>query len=90
MANVDEITDKMSELTGWTTEGNSIAKDFDFEGFRDAIEFVNKVAQIADSEDHYPEIIINYSYVRLVLVTHEAGGLTEKDFIVAKKIDELG
>ena len=58
-----------------------------FERFVDAIEFVNIVAEIAESAGHHPDIDVRYTSVKLVLVTHDAGGLTGKDFDVAKRID---
>jgi len=64
-----------------------IERTFVFERFVDAIEFVNIVAEIAEGAGHHPDVDIRYTSVKLVLVTHDAGGLTLKDFEVAKRID---
>jgi len=74
---------------GWRLEGNKIAADLTFKDFKEAMEFVNKVAGLAEKEGHHPDIAINYSKVRLVLWTHAIGGLSENDFILAAKIDEV-
>ena len=66
-----------------------IKKEFKFKDFKEAMGFVNKVAEIAESEGHHPDIYVFYNQVRLELFTHEVGGLSENDFIVAVKIDNL-
>lgn len=66
-----------------------ITKEFNFKDFKAAVDFVNKVAGIAEEEGHHPDIYIFYSLVRLTLWTHAAGGLTENDFILAAKINSL-
>lgn len=68
---------------------NKITKEFNFKSFKEAMSFVNRVAKITEEEGHHPDIYIFYSLVRLTLWTHAAGGLTENDFIMAAKIDEL-
>ena len=79
----------MSELKGWALEGSAIMKEFSFVDFKASIEFLNKIAEIAEKHNHHPEMIINYGNVRLILTTHEKKGLTEKDFELAKEIDTL-
>ena len=66
-----------------------IEREFTFSGFPAAIAFVNKVAEIAEQEDHHPDIHINYDTVRITLSTHSAHGLSKKDFALAAKIDAL-
>lgn len=66
-----------------------ITKQFKFEDFKRAMEFVNKVAEIAESEGHHPDIKIVYNKVQLDLFTHAVGGLSENDFIMAAKINTL-
>lgn len=70
-------------------EGIKIQKKFKFEDFTGAMEFVNKVAEIANEEDHHPDIFINYSRVTITLSTHSIGGLSPNDFIVASKIEKI-
>lgn len=75
-------------IKGWVQNKNlSITKEFKFKDFKEAIAFVNKIAEIAESEGHHPDICVFYNKVKLTLFTHSAKGLTEKDFILAAKID---
>ena len=83
----DEISDKIKDLSGWQLQGNAIEKQYVFESFMPAIEFVNRVAPLAEEADHHPDITINYRRVTMALSTHSAGGLTSNDFDLAKKID---
>lgn len=64
-----------------------IRKKYKFETFRQAIDFVNKIADLAESEDHHPNIFNSYSRVTITLTTHSIGGLSINDFILASKID---
>ncbi len=70
--------------------GKKIRKDFTFKNFVEAMKFVNSVAQIAEAEQHHPDITISYNKVSLELSTHAIGGLSENDFILAAKIATLG
>jgi 4a-hydroxytetrahydrobiopterin dehydratase len=80
----------LQKLSQWTLQGDQIERLFVFENFVDAMIFVNNVAQIAEEEGHHPDIRIVYNRVTLALSTHDAGGLTQKDFQVARRIDSLG
>src|SRR5574340_1047629 len=73
----------------WTHSDKEIKRDLKFKDFREAIAFVNKVADIAESQDHHPDIFISYSKVTLTLSTHKIKGLSRNDFIMAAKIDML-
>ena len=64
-------------------------REYTFKDFARAIKFVNKVAEIAESENHHPDVHVHYNLVKLVLWTHDIGGLSQNDFIVAAKIDAL-
>lgn len=68
---------------------HKITKQFKFDDFKNAMEFVNKVAELAESEGHHPDIKIVYNKVQLDLFTHAVGGLSENDFIMAAKINKL-
>lgn len=81
------IQDWMDNRSGWSREGDTIAKTYAFDAFRDSIVFVNRVASLADAADHHPDIDIRYNKVRIGLSTHDAGGITEKDTKLAEKID---
>jgi len=91
---VDPFTEKqaegyLSQVRNWELDGNHIEKTFRFEDFVQAMRFVNKVAEIAEQEDHHPDIKIKYNKVELELWTHSIKGLSENDFILAAKIDEI-
>ncbi len=82
-----EINEKLKAISGWQLADNAIKKQYVFESFMPAIEFVNRVAQLAEEADHHPDITINYRRVTMALSTHSAGGLTANDFDLAPKID---
>ncbi len=77
------------ELPEWDHEKKHIERTFEFDEFSEAIDFVNSVAEIAEEDEHHPEIDIRYNKVKLTLSTHSEGGLTEVDFELAEKIDTL-
>jgi 4a-hydroxytetrahydrobiopterin dehydratase len=80
------------EVPSWTlTRGkiHQLKKSYKFSDFRKAMTFVNRVADLANSEDHHPDICIHYNRVDLTLFTHKIGGLHENDFILASKIDGI-
>jgi len=79
----------MHMVTGWelSEDGKNITKTFKFKDFIGAINFVNKISEIAESEGHHPDINVRYNKVKLILSTHAVGGLSENDFILAAKID---
>lgn len=68
---------------------SKIKKEFKFKDFKETMEFVNKVADIANQEDHHPDMEVSYSKVVIILWTHAIHGLSENDFIVAAKIDAI-
>ena len=78
-----------AKLTSWTLRGSRISRHFEFGDFARAMRFVNRVATVAESANHHPDIVINYNKVKLSLTTHDEGGLTMKDFKLARKIDKL-
>ena len=86
-----EILDCLKQIKGWTylESENAITKDFKFKGFLDAIDFTNKVAKIAEQENHHPYIHVKYNKVAIFLKTFAIHGLSENDFILAAKIDEI-
>lgn len=80
------------KVKGWSLirDGeHKIRKQFKFDDFKGSMAFVNKVADIAEAEQHHPDIYIFYNKVQLDLFTHAVGGLSENDFIMAAKIDQL-
>ena len=73
----------------WKLQGTAIARAFQFKDFPAAIKFVDAVAELAEQAWHHPDIDIRWNKVTLTLATHDAGGLTKKDFVLARKFDEL-
>lgn len=82
-----EIVTQQRALDSWQVEGGELVRTFSFPDFRASLAFVNQVGELAESAGHHPDIDIRYNRVRLALVTHDAGGLTAKDFDLARKID---
>jgi 4a-hydroxytetrahydrobiopterin dehydratase len=74
---------------GWSSVNNALHRTYTFDSFTDAIAFVNGVARLAESQNHHPDITINYRKVALTLTTHDAGGITEKDYVLAVSINGL-
>jgi 4a-hydroxytetrahydrobiopterin dehydratase len=91
MAKLDEagIQSGMAGLPEWTREGTAIRRQFTLGSFPDAIAFVTRLAFDAEAADHHPDIAINYKRVTLTFSTHSEGGLTQKDFDGARKVDAL-
>jgi len=83
-----EVKTRLSRLSGWERQGNEIRRTFAFADFAGSMEFVGRVAGLAEAADHHPDIDIRYSKVTLALSSHDAGGLTERDFDLAEKIGD--
>jgi 4a-hydroxytetrahydrobiopterin dehydratase len=88
--NLSQLQEYLDKVSGWVSdsEGKKISKEFKFKDFIGAINFVNQVAEIAELENHHPDICIYYNRVCLELWTHAIGGLSENDFILAAKIND--
>jgi 4a-hydroxytetrahydrobiopterin dehydratase len=85
-----EVVKYHARIPGWKVLDNrKIIKGFTFKDFKEAMVFVNKVADIAEAESHHPDLHISYDKVRVELWTHAVAGLSENDFILAAKIDAL-
>ena len=88
-----EVGRLLEMLDGWMVEDSDghmrLTKTSRFKGFMPGIEFVNRIAPIAEAEGHHPDLVVSYGSVTVHLFTHAAGGLTENDFILASKIDQL-
>lgn len=81
-----EVQSELSKIPGWELKEGAIVRLYKFKDFPEAVAFVDRVAPLAEAADHHPDILIRYNKVQLTLVTHSAGGLTEKDFQLAQKI----
>jgi 4a-hydroxytetrahydrobiopterin dehydratase len=83
------IAGKLLSMPKWKLEGGELVRRTEFSNFVEAMQFVNSVAELAEGAGHHPDIDIRYNKVRLGLVSHDAGGLTERDFDLASAIDSL-
>ncbi len=85
-----QITTLLSQLTGWdVVNEHHLTKDFRFPDFVQALAFVNRVGDLAEEQGHHPEICFTWGKVNIQLSTHKINGLSESDFILAAKIDQL-
>ncbi len=87
-----EAKEYLQQISGWNlnSDGKLISKELNMKNFMAAVRFINKVAEIAESEDHHPDVhLTGYRKLRIELSTHAVGGLSENDFILAAKIDEI-
>lgn len=80
---------RCAALPDWKKAGARLTRTFQFPDFPTAIRFVNQVARRAEEAGHHPDIDIRWNKVTLALTTHDAGGLTEKDFALARKLDQI-
>ena len=86
----EEASSLTNQLRGWELkEGKKIRKHISFPDFRSAWKFLDRVAEIAEEEDHHPDLHLSWGKLEIELWTHKAGGLTENDFILAAKIDGI-
>lgn len=76
-------------MTDWQEQDNALVREFELPSFRDAIEFVDRLADLAESEDHHPDIDVRYRRVTVRWTTHSAGGITEKDRELAERTSTL-
>lgn len=84
------IAELLSELEGWhAVKDHHLEKSYSFPDFVTALNFVNKVGELAEQEGHHPDIFLTWGKVKLTIWTHKIDGLTESDFVLAAKIDEL-
>ena len=83
-----EIQSEIATLDGWELRDGRLRKQFTFRTFLRALAFVNSVAYLAESAGHHPDITINYNKVTLRIITHSEGALTDRDFALARQIDE--
>ncbi len=84
-----EIKKALTDVEEWEKKGASITRTFEFKDFVGSMNFVKKVATAAEKAQHHPDIDIRWNKVTLTLATHSEGGLTSKDFALARKIDAL-
>ena len=87
--NADEIARHLTELNGWRVEGHKLHKTLSFKDFVQNMAFINRMAELAEAEGHHPDFSVHYNRLDLTIWTHAIDGLSENDFILAAKLDEL-
>lgn len=84
-----EIHRALAALPGWSRKGEALVKAYHFANFPAGIAFLARVAEVAEQLQHHPDVDIRYTKVQFALSTHDAGGITSKDFVLARAIEEL-
>jgi len=84
-----EVQQALHQLPGWKKSHGAIERLFQFDSFVQAMEFVNKIAEAAEAVNHHPDILINYNQVTLTLISHDSGGVTQRDIKMAARINDL-
>ena len=85
----DELRAALDDLPGWTPQDERIVKTFRFRDFAGALDFLNRVAQPAEEQDHHPDVAIHWNELTLTLWTHASGGITRRDVRLAHAIEQL-
>ncbi len=85
----EEVNIKIAEVDSWKVISGSLQKEFEFVNFVKAIEFINQIAEFAEEQEHHPVITNSYNYLKIELKTHDVNGISNKDFKLAKTIDNL-
>jgi 4a-hydroxytetrahydrobiopterin dehydratase len=86
----EELEQLKSQVPGWQViNGHHLTKTYSFPDFRTALDFVNKAGAIAEAEGHHPDLLLSWGKVEVTTWTHKIDGLTESDFILAAKIDQI-
>ena len=85
----EEIPASLTKCPAWELEGKALMRTIEFESFNEAIDFVNKLAEMAEDAGHHPDIAIRYVKVTLRLTTHDKGGVTDADLEMAQRIDNF-
>lgn len=79
----------MENLKDWENDGKAISKKFKFKNFVQSLDFVNKIGELAETANHHPDIEFGWGYAKITFTTHDEGGLSDKDFTMAKKVDAI-
>ena len=85
----DEIARALRDLPGWSVKAGALTKIYEHKSFPEAIVFVSAVGHLAEIANHHPDIDIRYSNITLALVTHDQGGITEKDVQLARRVEGI-
>jgi 4a-hydroxytetrahydrobiopterin dehydratase len=87
--NDEEIGERLSGLDGWERDGDAIRRQFSFDDFKGSVDFVNRLTTEAERMNHHPDLEISWNEVTVSVTTHSEGGLTENDFQLARRIDQV-
>jgi 4a-hydroxytetrahydrobiopterin dehydratase len=87
--NDEEISERLRELPSWKVSEGKLTREFKFEDFLGAVDFVNRVARVAEDLGHHPDLFVTWGEVNVSLTSHSAGGITANDFQLAEAIDRL-
>jgi 4a-hydroxytetrahydrobiopterin dehydratase len=86
----EEVEKRLGQFKGWRLVEGALEKNYKFTDFRQAVQFINRVADVAEAQNHHPDILLwNWNNVRLTITTHSIKGLSENDFILASNIDRI-
>jgi 4a-hydroxytetrahydrobiopterin dehydratase len=85
----EEIDGRLEGLDGWERHGDAIRKSYDRGDFKGSVGFVNALTPVAEEMNHHPDVAISWKDVEVTITTHSEGGLTENDFELARRIDEV-
>jgi 4a-hydroxytetrahydrobiopterin dehydratase len=85
----EQTSELLPHVSSWTLRDERLARAFAFRDFAEAMKFVNAMAAVAEAEGHHPDFCIHWNRVEVTIWTHAVGGLTENDFVLAAKVDEL-
>lgn len=87
--NESEISKQLETVNDWKSVDNKLHRRFEFKNFAESLAFVNFAGEIAERHDHHPDITFGWGYAEIFLTTHDRGGITEIDFVVAGEIDSI-
>ena len=85
----EEIEERLTDLPDWTVANEKLARKFTFKNFAESLEFINRVGAIAERLDHHPDVLFGWGYAEIFITTHDRGGITERDFALAREINEV-
>ncbi len=84
-----KIEKNLADVRDWTVSNEKLIKRFTFKNFNEALAFINRIGAIAETQDHHPDILFGWGYVEIFITTHDAGGITQRDFKLARAIETL-
>ena len=85
----EDLPKRLKRIPEWEIRKDRLVRSFEFDDFMEGIDFINGVADIAEQANHHPDIIVRYTTVKLSLITHDCGAISDRDFELASRIDTL-